>query len=91
MTGNGIEVARFVQTNGVAVFRPIVDKPGEYEAKEYFEVSGNQRRKGHWIALDAFSASAIVAVHDALNEANRKRFAKLPLVKMAHVSFKLVK
>jgi hypothetical protein len=48
------------------------------------------KRKG-WVALDSFSASAIVAVWDALTEVNREKYAKLHLVTMARVAFKLCK
>jgi hypothetical protein len=43
------------------------------------------------VALDTFSASAIVAVYDALNLENRERFLKLGVLKMAKVAFKLAK
>ena len=41
--------------------------------------------------VDLFTASAIVVVYDALNEANRARFVALPLHKMASVAFKFVR
>jgi hypothetical protein len=41
--------------------------------------------------VDLFTASAIVKVHDALNETNRARFLSAPVQKMAHVAFQLVK
>lgn len=81
-----IDVARLVKAEGVHVFRPRKDAPGEYDAKPFFTGS----RRG-WVALDVFSASAIVAVYEALNETNRAKFAGLPLVKAAHVAFKLIK
>lgn len=81
-----IDVARLVKAEGCHVFRDRKDAPGEYDAKPFFTGS----RKG-WVALDAFSASAIVAVYDALNEKNRAHYETLPLVKMARVAFKLVK
>lgn len=81
-----IEVARLVKAEGVHVFRERKGAPGEYDAKPFFQGS----RRG-WVALDAFSASAIVTVHDALNETNRAKFAALPLAKAAAVAFKLIK
>lgn len=43
------------------------------------------------VAVDLFSASAIVAVHDACNEANRAKFLALPVQRMAAVAFKCLK
>jgi hypothetical protein len=81
-----IDVARLAKTEGCHVFRERKDTPGEYDAKPFFTGS----RRG-WVALDSFSASAIVAVHDALNETNRAKYTAMPLIKMAKVAFKLVK
>jgi hypothetical protein len=41
--------------------------------------------------LDAFTASAIVSVHDALNEQNRSKYLALPLPKLITVTWKLCK
>ncbi len=43
------------------------------------------------LMLDLFSASAICAVYDGLNEENREKFAAMPINKMAVVAFKLLK
>jgi hypothetical protein len=43
------------------------------------------------IAVDLFSASAIIAVYDALNEVNREKFSRLPIARMAGVTFKCLK
>lgn len=40
------------------------------------------------VAVDLFTANAIVAVHDACNETNRAKFLALPLPKMARLAFK---
>jgi hypothetical protein len=80
-----IEVARLALANGCHVFRERKNAPGGYDAKPYFQGS----RRG-WVALDTFSASAIVQVHDALNETNRAKYAAMGVVKMAHVAFKLI-
>lgn len=42
------------------------------------------------VTVDLFSASAIVAVHDACTETNRAKFLALPVVKMARVAFKCI-
>lgn len=41
--------------------------------------------------VDLFSASAIIAVYDALNTDNRAKFAGLSVHRMASVAFKFVK
>lgn len=82
----GIEVARTAAQEGVHVFRSRKEQPGQYDAKPYF--CGNKRG---WVALDSFSASAIIAVHNALNEANRAKFESLSIQRMATIAFKFVK
>jgi len=41
--------------------------------------------------VDLFSASAIVRVYDAVNQANQEKFARLSIAKMAKVAFQLLK
>tara|TARA_R100001015_G_C4605282_1_gene160303 strand:- start:37 stop:735 length:699 start_codon:yes stop_codon:yes gene_type:complete len=41
--------------------------------------------------MDGFSASAIIQVYDAINTSNKKKFAKLPILKMQSIAFKFVK
>ena len=53
-------------------------------------VEEHQYAKVDGVMVDGFSASAIVAVHDALNETNRAVFLALPIEKMARVAFRLV-
>ena len=36
--------------------------------------------------VDSFSASAVIAVYDAINDSNKKNFGKLSLPKMVNVS-----
>jgi hypothetical protein len=79
----GIEAARIAVHDGAQLFRPRKEQVGQYDVKPYF--SGNKRG---WVALDSFSASAIVQVYDALNETNKAKFAALAIQKMAAVAFK---
>lgn len=53
-------------------------------------VDHHQHAKIEGCRIDAFSASAIVQVHDALNPQNRAAFLALPIPKMADVAFKLI-
>ena len=83
----GIEAAQAVtQQHQCHLVRPRKGAPGLYDAKPF----GAGSKRG-WFYLDAFSASAIVAVWNALNEANRAKFAALSIPKMARVAFKLVR
>lgn len=61
----------------IAAFRSIVARGG------YSKIDG--------VTVDLFSASAVVAVYDALNDANKAKFAGLSVPKMATVAFKLLK
>lgn len=81
-----IEIARLAATEGAQLFRPRKDAPKEYDCKPIF--TGSKRG---WILLDSFSASAIVAVWDALNETNRTTFESLHPVSMAKLAFKFCK
>lgn len=56
---------------------------GIVEHKQHGHVQG--------VTVDLFTASAILAVHDALNPANQQKLLKMPPLQMANVAFKLVK
>lgn len=47
------------------------------------------RIDGHKVYIDLFSASMLVQIYDALNEANRERFIALPWRQMVSVGWKL--
>lgn len=90
-----IEIAKqIVETKGALLVRQRkatqngrrVIVAGEYDSKPYFD-HGNRRG---WVLFDLFTASAVVQVHDALNETNRAKFAALPLLRMVDVTWKLV-
>lgn len=46
---------------------------------------------GKRMALDMFSASAIVKVYDALSDGNKEKMVKQPLPKMIDIVFKLMR
>lgn len=54
-------------------------------------VEEHQYAKVDGLMVDLFSASAIVAVYDALSPENQAKYASLSARKMALVAFKLVK
>ena len=54
-------------------------------------VDEKQYAKIHGQVVDLFSASAMVQVADALNEANREKFLSLPLAKAHAMTFRVLK
>ena len=42
------------------------------------------------VMVDAFTASMLVQIIDALNEKNRKRFLNMPIVRMANMGWELI-
>lgn len=84
---NTIEAARLVLKKGAQLLRPKKDAPGnQYDAKPLF----TGKRRG-WIILDSFSASALVAVHDALPEEKRAVFANAPVTRALTLAWRCVK
>lgn len=82
----GIECAKQAASEGAQLLRARKKEPGQYDCKPIF--TGSKRG---WFVLDSFSASAIVAVWNALNEENRAKFERLHVVSMAKLAFKFVK
>lgn len=54
-------------------------------------VAEKQYRKVNGVMVDLFTASAIVAVYDALSAPNQAKLASLPIPRMAEICFSLVK
>ena len=54
-------------------------------------VSECQAAKVDGDLVDLFSAQAIIAVYDALNETNRAKFVALPVHKQAKLAWKFIK
>ena len=46
---------------------------------------------GKKMKVDTYTASAITQVYDAINLSNKKKFVKLPLLKMQKIAMKFVK
>ena len=55
------------------------------------DILKNGYQKVNEVMIDSFSASAIIAVYDALSEASRDKFVSMPVVKAAEIAFKLCK
>jgi hypothetical protein len=78
-------IAKDVLANGACLIRP--RELGEYDVKPLF--SGKKRG---WVILDATTAAAINAVHEALaNNPNRDKFDRIPLGKLVDFCWKHVK
>jgi len=73
-----IYAARWIVENGQA--RHVNRQTGRFEA------SG---RRG--VLLDAFTASMLCRVYDALNDSNRRKFVRLPVGRAAAIGWQLVK
>jgi len=54
-------------------------------------VKNKQNMKIGGVRVDMQTANAIMAVHKALGQSNKKKYEKLPIKKMASVAFKLLK
>lgn len=73
---------------GLQIIRSIGENDGDYEAKNFTDPPpGGQG----WVYLDAWTASAVCAVYDALNETNKEKLEKLPFMAAINVCWKLVK
>ena len=46
---------------------------------------------GKKMKVDTYTASAITKVYDAINTSNKKKFSKLPILKMQSIAMKFVK
>ena len=53
-------------------------------------IGKKQSKKIDGVLVDMQTANVIMKVWNALNKSNRKKFEKLPIKKMANVSWKLV-
>lgn len=42
------------------------------------------------VVVDQFSASAMIQVHDALSEANRAKFAAMPVAQAHAITFRII-
>ena len=61
----------------------MVEKKDIVKNKSYKRIGG--------VIVDMQTANAILKVHKALNTANRKKYEKLSISKMADVAWKLIK
>lgn len=90
-----IEICRKAAKDGALMVRPCKkqetrDCEGkllpEYDVKELF--TGKKRG---WVILDSFSASAVVAVYEALSAENKAKANRIPLMRLVDFAFQHVK
>ena len=61
----------------------VIDKVKEIASKK-------SAKKIDGVMVDSFTASAISQIYDKVNDANKKRMEKLPIVKLADLAFKMM-
>ena len=54
-------------------------------------VREHQAAKINEVLVDGFSASAIMQVYDAVNDANKAKLLTLPVARVADIAFKLIR
>ena len=82
-----IEICRkIVSEHQAHVIRERKGEPNQYDCKPWGE-----GKRGGWLLIDGFSASAVVKVYDALNDDNKAKFLKLKPLVAVNVSFKFIK
>jgi hypothetical protein len=54
-------------------------------------VANGQYEKVNGHMVDLFTASAIVKIYDAVNEANKAKLLRLPVARMASIAMQLLK
>ena len=80
-----IEAAKWVLDNGCALIRPRTGEKHQFDVKPF-----TSRSKRGWFYMDAFTASAMVAVFNALNAQNQAKFHIVPLPKVLDFVWKNV-
>ncbi len=83
-TAGWIDQARAVLDGG---FKTVTDSGDE--TKQTWKSNGELGASNGGMVLDAFTASMLVQIHDALGPANQAKFAAMPLTKAVEVGWKL--
>ena len=82
-----IQVFEETVENGCQLARLRLNDKTQYDAKPYY--SGGKKK--NWVYIDHFTASAVLKVHEALGDENKKKFEALPLSRMVDITWRLVK
>lgn len=89
---------RIIERKQFEVVHPVTGEPVEYEWKpdpdgEYAEAQDHEvvvSKDGEGVLLDAFTASLMIQVHDALGPDNQARYVAMPLSKAVPFTYKLL-
>lgn len=84
-----IEICQDVLTNGFAYVRESVVNVNPNERNYELKRNGS-KPKGAFI-LDSFTAGAVMAVYNVMNEENKKNVLKLRITTLSEFAFKHVK
>lgn len=87
-TPKAIREAQRTRQHGTKVYRTTTGTERIAACREI--VAARQYAKVDGTMVDLFTASAIVTVHDALNEKNQATFSALPIDRMGLVAFRLL-
>lgn len=81
---------RIVERHQFEVVHPVTGDPVESKWEEGDEGDTLVAVDGEGVLLDAFTASLMVQVHDALGPDNQARFVAMPLSKAVPFTYKLL-
>ena len=74
------------KAEGIQIFRPVPEEAGLYEVKAFVEPP---REDSDWVYLDAWTASVVCMVYDALTGEKREHFSQLPPHRAIRVSWEI--
>ena len=77
------EVASFEIKEEVELDENVIDKVKKIASEK-------QAMKIDGVLVDMFTASAISQIYDKVNDANKKKMEKLPIIKLANLAFKMM-
>lgn len=88
-TPKAIREAQRTRQRGTKVYRTTTGAERIAACREI--VAARQYAKVDGTMVDLFTASAIVTVHDALNEKNQATYSAMPIDRMGLIAFRLLK
>lgn len=83
-----IECCQKARAEGLQIIRPTQADSGNFEARAF--TAPPQEGRG-WVYLDAWTAGAVCAVYDALDDSHKAHLEKLPPLAAINICWKLVK
>ncbi len=77
------EVSSYKLEEEVELDESVIDKVKKIASEK-------QAMKIDGVLVDMFTASAISQIYDKVNDANKKKMEKLPIIKLANLAFKMM-